>query len=182
MVAPGPVIRNNHFQLLNMLWKCSSNSQIWINNNSNDDKDDGDSSDNNNDNNKKNNKGVNLMFNSTLTTKRALKWLHTKLKLKGTHHTTKHTGRIEVTYHAFLTLTPNTANWLSPSSNCFTARALPPTWGKRVRSSGCSSHSVPTSVGTWTVDTNVSQLLCFLHTVLKCLVPRNILDYTEALL
>ena len=45
MVAPGPVIRNNHFQLLNMLWKCGSNSQIWINNNSNDDKDDGDSSD-----------------------------------------------------------------------------------------------------------------------------------------
>jgi hypothetical protein len=35
-----------------------------------------------------------LMFNSTLTTERALKWVHTKLKLKGTHHTTKHRGRI----------------------------------------------------------------------------------------
>jgi len=96
----------------------------------------------------KNNKGVNLMFNSKLTTKAALKWVHTKLKLKGMHHTTKHTGRIEVTYHAFLTLTPNTSKWLSSSSNCFTPRALLPTGGKRVRSSRCSSHSVPPTVGT----------------------------------
>lgn len=94
MLAPGPVIRNNHFQLLNMLWKCGSNSQIWIKNSSNDDEDYGNSNDNNNDSNNKNNKGVNLMFNSTLTTERALKWVHTKLKLKGTHHSTKHTGRI----------------------------------------------------------------------------------------
>ena len=73
MLAPGPVIRNNHFQLLNMLWKCGSNSQIWIKNNSNDDEDDGNSNDNNDDSNNKNNIGVNLMFNSTLTTERALK-------------------------------------------------------------------------------------------------------------
>jgi len=66
MLAPGPVIRNNHFQLLNMLWKCGSNSQIWIKN-SNDD-DDGNSNDNKDDSNNKNNKGVNLMFNSILTT------------------------------------------------------------------------------------------------------------------
>ena len=178
MVAPGPVIRNYHFQLLNILWKCGSNSQIWINNNSNGDKDDGDSNDNN-----KNNKGVNLMFNSTLTTKGALKWVHTKLKLKDTHHTTKHTGRIEVTYHAFLTLPPNTAKWLSSRTNCFTPRALLPTGGKRVKSFGCSSHSIPTSAGTWTVVTNVT-VKCYvlLHTVLKCMVPRNTSYYTEVLL
>lgn len=161
MVAPGLVIRNNHFQLLNMLWKCGSNSQIWINNNSNDD---GDSNDNNDDN--KNNKVVNLMFNSTLATKRALKWVHTKLKLKGMHYTTKHTGRIEVTYPAFLTLTPKTVKWLSSSSNCFTARALLPTTGKRVRSSGCSSHSIPTSVATWTVVTNIT-VNCYVFSSVK---------------
>lgn len=123
------------------------------------------------------------MFNSTLTTKRALKWVHAKLKIKSTHHTTKHTGRIEVTYHASLTLTPNTAKWLSSSSNCCTPRSLLPTGGKRVRSSGSSSHSIPTSVGTRTVITNVTvNCHVLLHTVLKCLVPRNILDYTKVLL
>ena len=69
MVTPGPVIRNNHFQLLNILWKCDSNSQIRINN---EDDDDGNGNDNDD-----NNKEVNLMLNSTLTTKGALNWVHT---------------------------------------------------------------------------------------------------------
>lgn len=43
------------------------------------------------------------MFNSTPITKETLKWVHTKLKLKGTHHTVKHIGRIEVNFHVFIT-------------------------------------------------------------------------------